>query len=444
MEEKQLSSSSRKELGAASIGNFGEIFDFAVFAFSVPILSVHFFPGSDPTAALLNTFAVYAVALFARPMGGLFFGYLADRIGRVRVLTLTIWLIAASTALIGLLPTHESIGVYAPILLVICRVGQGLAIGGETTSSTSYILEAAPDGHRGRWVGIIWFWAMVPNAVVALLLLVLKLAVGEAAYSDWVWRVPFLLGGLIGVVGFWLRRNLEEPAEFTEAKKQAATGDPLAAVSRSGLRSMLYVACIQPTQTVGAYLLAGFMYSFLVREAGLSSTAALLCNAIGILALAFTIPLSGRLSDRFGRKRLLTVGAIWITLTAYPCVSLAGSGSLTAVIFGQVLFAVGVGLYSGATFPAVAELFPTSFRATGHAISYQLLVAIFGGTTPFIATWLIRATGDVASPAYYVTFMGLLGLALVQLIPETNNVNLRTAVGSTSQKVPKVVQQAAS
>lgn len=149
--------SAKRRLGAGAIGNFGEIYDFAVFGFSVPILSLHFFPKADPTAALLSTFAVYAVAFFARPVGGLVFGYLADRIGRIKVLATTIWLMAGSTAMIGLLPTHATIGIFAPLLLVLCRVAQGFALGGETTGSTSYVLESAPDDKRGWWVGIIWF-----------------------------------------------------------------------------------------------------------------------------------------------------------------------------------------------------------------------------------------------------------------------------------------------
>ncbi|MFD2884003.1 MFS transporter [Pseudomonas lini] len=160
---KTKTTSSRRSLAAGAIGNFGEIYDFAVFGFSIPILSVHFFPGSDRTAALLSTFAVYAVAFVARPLGGLMFGYLADRLGRIRVMAMTVWLMALGTAIIGLLPTYATIGIAAPLLLLLCRIAQGLALGGETTGSTSYIVESAPENRRGYWLGFTLIFLTCPT-----------------------------------------------------------------------------------------------------------------------------------------------------------------------------------------------------------------------------------------------------------------------------------------
>lgn len=409
------STEGKRRLGAGAIGNFGEIYDFAVFGFSVPILSQHFFPKSDPTAALLSTFAVYAVAFFARPIGGLVFGYLADRIGRVKVLAITIWLMAAGTAVIGLLPTYASIGVLAPALLVLCRLAQGFALGGETTGSTSYILESAPDDSRGWWVGIIWFFAHIPNALVALMLAGLQFVAGEELYGDWLWRVPFILGGLIGVIGFWLRRSLDDPEEYKAAMQERKDTNSFRSMARAGgYKPILYVLMVQPVQTVGSYLLLGFMYAFLVKEAHLHPTDALMTNAAAILALSAIIPVAGRLSDRIGRKKVFTLGAVWILVAAYPAVMLASTGNLTNAFIGQLLLAVGIGIYNGAAFPAAAEFFPTSYRATGHAIAYQLAVAIFGGTTPLIATWLVSSTGSPLAPGLYVTAIAFIGLVLVQ------------------------------
>lgn len=434
---------SKRTLGAASIGNFGEIYDFAVFGFSVPILATHFFPGSDPTAAVLSTFAVYAVAFFARPIGGLFFGYLADRIGRVKVMAMTIWLMAAGTAAMGLLPTYASIGILAPLLLVVCRIAQGLAIGGETTGSTSYILESAPDDRRGFWVGIIWFFAHIPNALVALMLAGMQFAAGPATYADWVWRVPFLIGGLVGVIGFWLRRGVEESTEFKEASRQTRQADPLRAAARAGTKPILYVFMIQPLHTVGSYLLLGFMYTFLVRQVKLDPTLALLTNAAAVLSMSAMIPFGGWLSDRIGRKRVLSMGALWTALAAYPAVYLASSGSVSNAFLGQLLVALGIGLYGGASFTAAAEFFPTAYRATGHAIAYQVAVAFFGGTTPLIATWLVNAYGSPLLTGSYVAFVAVVVLIAVQFVPETKGTALRTAsvddsgtAGATAAPVP--------
>ncbi|CDM63039.1 MULTISPECIES: MFS transporter [Rhizobium] len=425
---------SKRRLGAGAIGNFGEIYDFAVFGFSVPILSQHFFPKSDPTAALLSTFAVYAVAFFARPVGGLVFGYLADRIGRVKVLAITIWLMAAGTAVIGLLPTYASVGVLAPALLVLCRLAQGFALGGETTGSTSYILESAPDNRRGWWVGIVWFFAHIPNALVALMLAGLQFVAGEDMYGDWLWRIPFIMGGLIGVIGFWLRRSLDDPEEYKAARREKKDTNTFRSMARTGgYKPILYVLMVQPVQTVGSYLLLGFMYSFLVKEAHLHPTDALMTNAAAILVLSAMIPASGRLSDRIGRKKVFTLGALWILMAAYPAVMLASTGNLANAFIGQLLLAIGIGIYNGAAFPAAAEFFPTSYRATGHAIAYQLAVAIFGGTTPLIATWLVSSTGSALAPGLYVTAIALVGLVLVQFVPETKGIRLRTAAASEDE-----------
>ena len=174
----------RRAIAAGSIGNFCEVYDFAVFGFSVPFIAAHFFPTTDPAAAILGTFAVFAVAFVARPVGGLFFGYLGDKVGRIKMLSWTIWLMAIATACIGLIPTYASIGIWAPVLLVACRLGQGFAFGGETTGSTSFVLESASNGQRGRAVAIIWFFANIPNAVVALMLLGLQLIVSKDTYTD--------------------------------------------------------------------------------------------------------------------------------------------------------------------------------------------------------------------------------------------------------------------
>ena len=422
-----------RTLSAGSIGNFGEIYDFAVFGFSVPILSTHFFPGSDRTAALLSTFAVYAVAFFARPLGGLLFGMMADKVGRVRVMALTIWLMALGTAVIGLLPTYADIGIAAPALLVACRIAQGLALGGETTGTTSFILESAPDDRRGGWIGLTLIFSHLPNALVAGLLIGLQLAAGASAYADWVWRVPFLAGRLIGIVGYWLRRNLEEPEEFKQATRRTGSKNPLrTAIRAGGLKGMLNVAMIQPIQTVGSYLLLGFMYTFLVRVAKLDPTSALFTNGAAIIVLSFMIPLGGMLSDRFGRKRVLSFGAAWLAFAAYPGVYLAATGTIAGALLGQILLVVGVGLYGGACFVAAPEFFPTSFRATGHAISYQVTVALFGGTTPFIGTLLVQVFGSPLAPAYYVAVVAVTCLILTQFVPETKGVNLRTSASSPS------------
>lgn len=419
---------SKRSIGAASIGNFGEIYDFAVFGFSAPFLAAHFFPASAPGAAMLMIFATYAVAFVARPVGGLLFGYLLDTIGRVRVLAMTIWMMAAGTALMGILPDYDTLGIAAPILLMVCRFLQGLALGGESTGSAAFILESAPDGKRGLWVGIITLFANVPNCFVALMLLGLQALISKESYQDWGWRIPFLMGGLIGIVGYWLRRSLDDPEEYKQAARATPFRNPLRAVTRSGLKSIMHVAMIIPVGTVSAYLLLGFTYTFLVKQIGVDSKVALFSNAAAIAVFAAFLPIGGALSDRFGRKPILFVGTLWIGLFAYPAIRLISHGTLMDVVIGQLIIAVGSGLFGGASFVAAVELFPTSFRATGHAIAFQLTVAVFGGTSPFVNAWLVSIFHSPLAPGLYVTIVAAFNFILIFFVPETRGVDLRTSV----------------
>lgn len=423
----------RRRLAAGSIGNFIENYDFSVFGFSVPILAMHFFPGNDRTASILSAFAAYGAAFLARPIGGLIFGYIADRVGRIKVLGATVWLMAGATALIGLMPTYAELGIGAPIILVLLRIAQGVALGGETSSSASYVIESAAEGGRGRWVGGSYAFAYIATAIVALLF-TLQSLVGKEAYIAWVWRVPFVVGGLLGIVGYLIRRGLSETEEFKEAFREASLQRTVSDTVTSGFRSMAYVVILMPALAIGAYLLMGFMYTFLVTQVGLSPLEALLANAAGIAANAITLPLAGALSDRFGRRPVMSIGAAWIALTAYPALWLASSGGWVGALVGQVAFGVGVGLYGASSMTTMLEIFPTAYRATRHAISYQLSAAVFGGTTPFIATWLIRHFASPLAPAFYVALAGLGCLMATRFVPETRNVKLRSSEGGSSQE----------
>lgn len=414
----------RRSLAAASVGNLCEIYDFAIFGFSIPFLSVHFFPQTDKASALLSVFAVYATAFVARPAGGLIFGMMADRIGRVAVLSLSIWLMALGTMSIGLLPTYETVGILSPILLVLCRSLQGLAMGGQTTGSSSFVLESAPSNMRGRWIGWTWFYGYSAQVGAAALILFLQGTLGIEFFSEWAWRLPFLLGGLIAIVGVWLRRNLEEPEEFRASLQSIEKPVALAEVAKRGRRSIGHVILLQSVLAVGANIMTAFLYPFLMREAGLPSTSALLANLIAILILAIMMPVSGALSDRFGRKPLLLAGAASTMVFAYPALMIASSGSFEAALAGQIILALAVGLYGGTAFTTMPELFPTSFRATGHALSYQTGTVIFGGTAPFVSEWLSRSFGPMA-PGTYLACIGLVGIFAALLIPETNGRELR-------------------
>ncbi|MFP3564553.1 MFS transporter [Paraburkholderia sp. SIMBA_030] len=433
-----------RKLMAGSVGNFVELYDFAVFGFSVPILSSHFFPGNDRTAALLSTFAVFAVAFVARPLGGLIFGSMADRIGRVKVMAITVCLMALGTAVIGLLPTYAEIGMAAPIMLVMCRLLQGLALGGETTGSQSYIVESAPNDRRGQWVSFTQLFGQLPNAIVAVLLIAVQAFAGSAAYESRYWRIPFLIGGVIGIVGFWIRRNVDEPEEFKQAIRTKESRSPLRdAFHAGGIKAMLRLLMIMPVYFAGAYILFGFMYTFLIRVAKLEPTTALITNAISVVVLCSIMPFAGILSDRIGRKRVMSLGAAWLMLTAYPAIHFAASGTFAGALLGQVLIGIGLGVNGGASYVAAVEFFPTKYRATGHAISYQITVAILGGTSPFIAAYLSRLLDTPFAPGLYLAFIAAACLIATQFVPETRGVRLRTSVESSIGDPDRIALQKA-
>ncbi|KAA9163306.1 MHS family MFS transporter [Amycolatopsis acidicola] len=417
----------RRRIAGASIGNLGELYDFFLFGFSAPVLAVHFFPKSNPTAAMLGTFAVYALAFFARPLGGLLFGFLGDRKGRINVLTTTVLLMGACTTAAGLLPTFESVGVLAPVLLVVCRLGQGLSLGGESSGSYAYVIESAPEGRRARWVGFAACTAFLPAALVGILVLAVRSGMGEAAYVGWGWRIPFLIGGVLGAAGFWLRKRLDDPEEFTEAAIEKAADDPLRTAARPRIKSMLLVTLLGSAHAVVSYLLLGFMYTFLVQVAGLGHTAALLSNAGAVAVLALLFPVFGALADRVGRKPLLLSGTALLAVVAYPAFKLASSGTVAGACLGQVLLVLAAAPCVAAGFVAQLELFPTAVRCTGHAISSNLGNAIFGGTAPLIAAALVTGFGSPLAPAFYGVAIGVFAFLVVLVLPETRRYRLRDA-----------------
>ncbi|EME22686.1 MFS transporter [Rhodococcus triatomae] len=419
--------SPRRRLVGGLVGTFVEWYDFLIYGLSAPVLAVHFFPDSNPTAALLGTFGIYAVAFLVRPLGGIFFGYLGDRGGRIKTLALTVLLMGAATMLTGLLPTYDSIGIWAAVLLLLCRLGQGFSAGGETSGGLSYIVESAPDGRRARWISYCVAASFLPVVVASLLIVSLRAGLGHEAYTSWGWRVPFIAGGLLALVGLWLRRKLDDPEEYVEAVNDVAPANPIRSATREGLSSIVKVIFLVAVQAVGGYMLLSFMYSYLITSGGLSATSALLSNALSITVMAALTPVFGSLADRIGRKPLMLAGAAWLLAGAWPALQLASSGNVVSATIGQLIIAVGVALFASGGFVTMLELFSTNIRFTGHAIGYNIGYAIFGGTTPLVAVALVNATNSALAPAFYLMAIAAVGLVAVISTPETRNIRLRDA-----------------
>ncbi len=406
-----------KAVGAAVIGNVLEWYDFSVYGYLATILARQFFRNEDPTTALLATFAAFGIGFVVRPLGGIVIGRMGDTHGRKAALLLTIFMMAFGTVVIGLLPTYDSIGVMAPILLVMCRLVQGFAAGGEWGGSTAFIVEWAPRNRRG------YFGSFQQASVAGGLLLGSAVAaicsslLSADAMASWGWRVPFLLGGVLIPLGVYMRRNIDETPAYRAAAGQAAR--PHAAQAGNWtLAGRAFGFTV--LWTVSYYVMLSYMPTFTQAYAGLTRTQALWSNTIGLVVLVGIIPLMGTLSDRIGRKPLLLACCVAFILLTYPLfLLLVSAAGLATVIPVQVVFALMIASFSGPGPAAIAEIFPTASRSTYMSTGYSLAVAVFGGFAPYIATWLIAKTGSPLSPTFYLIAAAILSTLVILRLRET-------------------------
>ncbi len=408
---------SRRALIAAMVGNTLEWYDFAVYGFMASLLASHFFPADDEVTSLLAAFAAFGVGFAARPLGAIIMGRIADKRGRKFALMATIYLMAFGTLIIGLTPTYSSIGIYAPLLLVMARLVQGFSAGGEWGGSTAFIVEWADKNRRGLTGSLqqisVAAGLLLGSGFVALLSTTLR----ESDLIEWGWRIPFLLGAIIGLVGIYIRRNVRETPAFENPR---ATNDPKSKPVKNVLSSAFRAFGFTIHWTVSYYIFLAYMPTFAMRHLGVERSIALWSNATGLLVLMFAAPVAGYYSDKIGRKPLLIASCVTIGIAVYPVFRmLLVAPSIIGIFLAQALFGLLIALYSGPGPAAIAEIFSTSNRATGMSIGYSLAVAIFGGFAPFIATWLIAATGSPVSPAYYVLFASLLSVYFIFRLPET-------------------------
>jgi MFS transporter, MHS family, proline/betaine transporter len=413
----------RRQLMAASIGNVLEYYDFVVYAFLATTIAVKFFPSQNEVAALLASFAAFGVGFLARPLGGAIIGRIGDKKGRKVALLITIFGMAVGTVGIGILPTFETIGILAPVLLVLMRLIQGLAAGGEWGGATAFIIESAPEGRRGLFGGIGQASIASASLLGSVVVAIVAALVTAQQMNDWAWRIPFLLGGLLVPVGFYMRRNIEETPAFTAAQ-QAATkpehdlGSPLTLMAKAFGFTIIW--------TVSYYIMLNYMPTFLTKHAGVSQSQALWGNSIALVILVAATPLFGALSDRIGRKPLLLACCAAFVILPYPLFSVILAGpSFVTIVAIQIVFNLFIAAFSGAGPAALSELFPTHSRTTLMSIGYSVSVAIFGGFAPFIATWLIGATGSPISPTYYLILAGIVSAIVIWGFRETAHERLR-------------------
>ena len=410
----------RRAVRGAAIGNTVEWFDFAIYGFLATYIAEKFFPSGDETAALLNTFAIFAAAFFMRPLGGFFFGPLGDRIGRQKVLALVILLMSGSTFAIGLVPSYETIGVFAPLLLLFLRCLQGFSAGGEYGSGACFLAEYASDKHRGFVVSFLVWSVVVGFLLGSLTVTGLETVLSEGAMDSYGWRIPFLIAGVLGAVGLYIRLRLGDTPEFEALRDEGeVASSPLKEAVTTSWRPILQIAGLVVIHNVGFYIVFTFLPSYFTKTLGFTKTDAFVSITVASLVALILIPPLGALSDRIGRKPLLIAGSLAFAVFAYPLFLMLNTGSLAAAIAAHAGLAAIESVFVCASLAAGAELFATRVRSSGYSIGYNVSVALFGGTAPYVATWLVARTGNDLAPAYYVIVAALVTLITVLTMRET-------------------------
>ncbi len=410
----------RRNVAAGVIGNVLEWYDFAVYGYMVAIISGLFFPSSDPTVSIIAAFSAFAAGYFARPLGGAIFGWIGDRYGRKVVLTASVTMMGVATVSMGFLPTYSQVGIIAPILLVSLRIFQGISVGGEYTGSITFVMEHAPKDRRGwltSWVGVGAVLGFLIGSGVGALL---TANFSETQMSEWGWRIPFIAGGLIAILGFFIRRHLTEPEREAILDVNQS---PILVAFRDHWRQMLQLVGL--TLGVSVMFYYSFVYAddFLIQTKGMVQSQVLTINTVGLALMVVLIPISGWLSDRYGRKPVLFSGGIALLIGA-PITFIAFQyATVTSVIIGQVVSAIAVASILGVNPVALAELLPERVRVTGFSIAYGVALALFGGTTPLIIATLIKETQWAYSPLPYIVLLCVVSLITVFTLKESRLVN---------------------
>ncbi|MEJ2887477.1 MFS transporter [Actinomycetospora aeridis] len=412
----------RRLLAGGVIGSLVEFYEFSVYAVLATTLAAVFFPAVDPTTALLSTLAVFAVAFFARPLGGFVWGAVGDRIGRKRTLALTVLLMSAATALMGVLPGYAAIGLAAPALLVLLRFVQGVSAGGEISGAVSFVAEHAPQHRRGFFVGMISVGAVVGTLLGSLIPGVLLLTLSTEQMQAWGWRVPLLVALPLGLVGLYIRQKLDETPYFLalrEERNRAANPVRAALAGREQRRLLLIAFFLVAANASSFYMIVGYLPSFATRSLELSGLQAFAPSVIALAACLVAEVGGAWLSDRIGRRRVLLASVVGLLVLSYPSFLLITSGTFGLIACGLVLFGLLAGAYAAVINAALVELFPTRVRVSGHGITYNLSVALFGGSAPYLLTWLGGVTGSTMVGAYYVMVLAVLSLPAVLALRET-------------------------
>ncbi|MBL3685825.1 MFS transporter [Leucobacter zeae] len=415
----------RKSVVAGSIGVLVHWFDWAVYAYLAGTLAAVFFPEESSTAGLLATFAVFAVSFLVRPLGAIIFGRLGDRLGRKQTLSIVILSMAIATLVLGVLPGYDTIGILAPILLIVTRVVQGLAAGGEFGSAAAFLGEFSPAKRRGFGVSWLEFGSLLGFLLASFVVYLLNVVFDPQQIVDWAWRIPFLITVPLGFIGLYIRRKIEDTPEFEKLQElETVSHAPVKEVFQRNFKEFIQTCGMEIFMNVTFYVVLVYLLTYqevyIGMDAGRAALLSTLASALGLII----VPLAGIASDRFGRKPVLMTAAIAQTVLSVPLFMLMSRGDATSAFISTLGLALILAIVLGTHAVTVVELFPTRTRQTGLSIAYAVTAALFAGTAPYVLTWLLDATGNMLVPGWFLLAVGVVGIITVVSIPETRGTSL--------------------
>jgi MFS transporter, MHS family, proline/betaine transporter len=431
------SAQTRKVIAAGMIGNVLEWYDFAIYGYFASAIGRQFFPHEDPVAQLLSAFGVFALGYLMRPVGGALVGHIGDRFGRRGALTFSVTAMAVPTFLIGVLPGYSTLGVLAPAALTLLRMVQGLSVGGEYTSSMVFLVEHAPKGRRGFMGALTACGAGVGTLLGSAIGAGFAASMSAAALEEWGWRIPFLLGLVVGIAGYFLRRHVLDTMPV-EPRKRA----PIVETLQDHWRIVLKLAGLSVFNAVGFYV--GFVYlvSWLQMADGIPPARALEINSLSMTIILAVVIAGGLLSDRFGRKPLLLFAVILGFVGAVPLFWLLNHPSELLAQLGQLGLVLTVGLYGGAQPAALVEAAPPQVRCTAVALGYNICFGVIGGSTPLAAAWLVERTGNEIAPAFLI--MAAAAIAFFAILRFRETYRSPFAGGTSSVAEPGTARSAST
>lgn len=424
----------RKSLGASLIGQILEWFEWSSYAVFAPFIAAAMFHKADQTSALLATFGVFAVGFLVRPLGGIIFGHIADRKGRKSVLMTTIIMMAVASVAIGLLPSYDTVGIWASVGLLIIRVVQGFAHGGESAAANSYIPEIAPPSKRGKWGSLVYVSIFGGSVIAYVIGGCISLVLSDDQIAAWGWRIPFWLSALAAVFALYMRRHMKESDHFTELDEAVANEDDdrraheavdQSVNKRSVVANILLVIGMVSGVTASHYTWTSYVSTYAISQQGMSTQGAYWVTVVAQFVGLIALPLWGSLSDKIGRKPVMYIFAILLAIVQLPLMGLIDDRPWTLLVASTlaiIVVAAGGALLS----PIMSEVFPTDQRTRAIGLAYSISVAVFGGTAPYIFQWFVAHDMSWASGAYVVA-MAILTLISMYILPETKGIDLRHA-----------------